>query len=337
MRILRFLAKRTLYLIPVVVGLITITFLLMNVIPSNPVRLAVGPLASDETEARVREEFGLDRPVWEQYALYFARLAKGNLGTSLFTRRPVTEDIAKRLPATVELAIVSAVFGVTVGLVLGVLSAVHKDRAIDHFSRLTAISGVSLPRFWLALLLQLILASTLLLFPIAGRIDFAIPPPDDITGFYLLDSLLTRNADAFWSSLHHIILPSIAMSIAIVAITARLTRSGMLDVLNQDYVLNARAAAGLPEHLVIYKYVLKNALIATVSQIGLAISALLGGAVLVETVFDWPGLGLYLVNAAINQDIQPIVGTTIVVGVIFVVINILTDLTYSVLDPRIAV
>ena len=337
MRILRFLIKRLLYLIPIMIGLITITFFLMNVIPSNPVRLAIGPQASMETEERVRRDFGLDRPIWVQYALYYERMLRGDLGRSLVTRRPVVDDLQRRIPASVELAIAGMIIGVAGGLVLGVLSAVHRDKLIDHASRVAAISGVSIPAFFLSLLAQLILGSALSLFPITGRISFEVDPPSAITGLYLLDSLLTGNLAAFRSAAHHLLLPAFTLSIPILALTARLTRSGMLDVLGQDYVMNARAAAGLPERIAIYKYALKNALIATVSQIGLGFGALLNGSVLVETVFDWPGLGLYTVTAAINQDIQPIVGATIVTGFMFVVINILTDLTYRILDPRIEV
>ena len=337
MRILRFLIKRLLYLIPIMIGLITITFFLMNVIPSNPVRLAIGPQASMETEERVRRDFGLDRPIWVQYALYYERMLRGDLGRSLVTRRPVVDDLQRRIPASVELAIAGMIIGVAGGLVLGVLSAVHRDKLIDHASRIAAISGVSIPAFFLSLLAQLILGSALSLFPITGRISFEVDPPSAITGLYLLDSLLTGNLDALRSAAHHLLLPAFTLSIPILALTARLTRSGMLDVLGQDYVMNARAAAGLPERIAIYKYALKNALIATVSQIGLGFGALLNGSVLVETVFDWPGLGLYTVTAAINQDIQPIVGATIVTGFMFVVINILTDLTYRILDPRIEV
>lgn len=337
MRILRFLIKRLLYLIPIMIGLITITFVLMNVIPSNPVRLAIGPQASMETEERVRRQFGLDRPIWEQYVLYYERMLRGDLGRSLVTRRPVVDDLQRRIPASVELAIVGMSIGVALGLVLGVLSAVHRDKLIDHASRVAAISGVSIPAFFLSLLAQLILGSALALFPITGRISFEVDPPSAVTGLYLLDSLLTGNLAALRSAAHHLILPAFTLSIPILALTARLTRSGMLDVLSQDYVMNARAAAGLPERIAIYKYALKNALIATVSQIGLGFGALLNGSVLVETVFDWPGLGLYTVTAAINQDIQPIVGATIVTGFMFVIINILTDLTYRILDPRIEV
>jgi peptide/nickel transport system permease protein len=337
MRILRFIARRILYLIPVLIGLVTITFLLMNVIPSDPVRLAVGPQASKETEDRVRQQFGLDRPIGEQYVNFYERLLSGNLGQSIMTRRPVSEDLSRRLPATIELASMAMLIGVVVGTTLGVISAVRRDTFIDHISRLFAISGVSVPAFFMGLLAQLVFASALSIFPITGRIGFGVEPPQTITGLYILDSILTGNGTALLSVLHHILLPALTLSIPILALTARLTRSGMLDVLGQDYVMNARAAAGLPERIVIYKYALKNALIVTVSQIGLAFGYALSGSVLVETVYDWPGIGLYTVNAAINQDIQPIVGMTLVAGITFGIINILIDLSYTILDPRIKI
>lgn len=335
-RILRFLVQRMLFLIPIGIGIVTLTFLLGNVIPSNPVRAAVGPQASEETIAKIKHEFGLDKPLPEQYLTFWERLLHGDLGKSLLTRRSVSEDLSRRVPASVELAIVSMIVGVVPGIILGVVSAVRRDRFLDYFSRFLAVVGVSSPQFWTGLVLQLIVASILALLPITGRIGSGLAPTR-ITGLYLVDSLLTGDFEAFVSSVKHIILPAVTLSLPLWAIVARLTRSGMLDVLQRDYVMNARVAAGLPEQLVVYKYTLKNALIGTTSQIGLNFGSLLSGAVIVETIFDWPGLGLYVVHGAINQDLRPIMATTLLVSVIYVVVNAFTDLVYTFLDPRIKV
>ena len=336
MRYLRFAGQRMLFLIPILIGLVSLTFALGNIIPSDPVRVAVGPKASQETVDKVRAQFGLNKPLPEQFIMYVAGLLKGDLGQSLVTRRPVVEDLKRKIPATAELALAATLIAVPVGLVLGTVAAVHRGRFADHLSRLMAVGGVSSPDFLTGLALQLIVGSALGLLPITGRgagqADLA-----HVTGLYVVDSLLTGNSAAFVSSLKHLILPATTLALPFMATVTRLTRSGMLDILNRDYILNARVAAGLPEGLVVYKYALKNALVATTSQIGLTFGWLLGGAVIVENVFDWPGLGLYVVSAALYQDLRPILGTTLVAGVLFVTVNMLTDLFYAVLDPRITV
>jgi peptide/nickel transport system permease protein len=323
-------------LIPVAIGIVTITFALGNLIPTDPIRVAVGPRASQETVEKVRAQFGLDKPLPQQYVIYWQRLLAGDMGTSVVTRRPVTEDLKRRIPATLELAVAATLMGVTSGIILGVVSAVHKGRLPDRVSRVVAIGGVSSPDFFTGMLLQLILASGLGLLPITGRIDPGIELTK-ITGLYLVDSVLTGNWVALVSAAKHILLPAATLALPFSAMVARLTRSGMLDVLNKDYILNARVAAGLPERLVVYKYAVKNALVGTTSQIALNIGWLLGGAVIVEKVFDWQGLGLFVVQAALNDDLRPIMATTLVAGVTYVIINAVADLTYTFLDPRISI
>lgn len=336
MRTLRFLARRMLFVIPIGIGIVSLTFVLVNIVPADPVRVAVGPKASQETVEKVRAQFGLDKPLPHQYFTYFARLLEGDLGQSLLTRRPVAEDLRRKIPATAELALAATLMSVPVGVTLGIVSAVRRGRLADQLSRVIAIGGVSSPDFLTGLLLQLIAGGALGLLPVTGRIAGGVELTQ-ITGLYLVDSVLTSNSAAFVSSFKHIILPAVTLAIPFMAVVARLTRSGMLGVLSRDYILNARVAAGLPERLVVYKYALKNALIATTSQIGLTFGWLLGGAVIVENVFDWPGLGLYVVSAALNQDLRPIMGTTLVAGVIYVTANTVTDLVYGFLDPRITV
>jgi peptide/nickel transport system permease protein len=316
-------------------GLVTLTFILSHVIPGDPARLAAGEQASQQTVDRVRHDFGLDRPLWEQYLRYLRGLARGDLGRSITTDRPVLEDIAKRLPASVELALVATLVAVSVGVASGVISAVKQDTKIDHTIRVFAISTVSLPRFWLALMLQLVFAGMLAVLPISGRLDSSLVPPPTITGLYLVDSLLDLNLAVFWSSVTHLLMPAVALAAYMIGVAQRLTRTSMIDVLQRDYIMNARAAAGLPSHLVYFKYALKCALVPTISQLGLNFGAVLGGSLLVETVFDWPGLGTYITRAALEQDFQPIIGGAIVTGLIFVIVNLLTDLLYAMLDPRI--
>jgi peptide/nickel transport system permease protein len=316
-------------------GLVTVSFFLVRIVPADPVRAAIGPLASQSTYEHVQHQFGYDLPLWKQYVTYLSQLIQGDLGTSLTTKRSVTADILSRWPASAELAIAAAAIAISGGIILGVVSARRRGSVVDACAQLGSVAGVSIPTFWLGLLLQLLFGSILVLLPISGRIDGDLLPPHHYTGFYIIDSILSGDWAALKSCLLHLILPAVTLAIPMLAVVARMTRAGMLEVLNQDFTQNARAAGGLPEFIVANKYALKNSLVGAVSQIGLSIGAMLGGAVLVETVFDWPGLGQYMVQAANNQDLQPIVGTTIVVGLSFVLVNIVTDIVYRWLDPRI--
>lgn len=255
----------------------------------------------------------------------------GDFGFSLRTRRNVAQDIRDFLPATVELTTVAMAFAVAVGLPLGVLAAVHKDRAMDHVSRLLALGGVALPRFWLAILLQLLFAYYLGILPTIGR---GPAPPVRITGLFLLDSLLTLDIPAFLVALKHVLLPAIALSLGSLAQITRLVRANMIEEMRRDYALAARSY-GLPERLIIFKYVLKNAFSSALTVIGLSYGFLLGNAFLVETVFAWPGLAFYGVDSLLFKDLNAVVGVTIVVGAAFAVVNLLVDIAYGYLDPRI--
>jgi peptide/nickel transport system permease protein len=334
MQLRYYLLRRVLLLIPTVIGVTILVFVLSRVIPGDPAALAAGDFASPEMVQALRDEFGLDRPLYEQYILYMGGLLEGDLGTSMFTRESVTDELLRVMPATLELMLVSLVLAIAVAIPAGVLSAVLRDRAVDHVTRVVAISSISLPRFWLAMMLQLVFALGLSLLPIAGRFASAQPPPATITGFYLIDSLLAGDLESFGIALRHLTLPAIALSLGPMATILRMTRSSMLEVLNREYVTMARAA-GLAERVVVMKYALKNALIATVTVIGIAINFMIAGALLVETVFAWPGLGSYMFRAVLQSDFQPIAGATIVVGVIIALVNLAVDLTYGLLDPRI--
>ena len=331
---LHYLAKRLFLLIFTLLGLSVVIFVVSHIAPGDPARLAAGPFATAEMVEHLKEELGLDKSLPEQYGIFLTQLLKGDLGRSIRTRRPVREDLARFFPATLELVLVSLSFAVLTGILLGVLSAVHQNRWIDHLSRLVSISGLGLPAFWLALMLQLLFVLQLDLLPGGGRIGMIVPKPTSITRLFLIDSLLTGNWVAFKSALRHIILPALSLSFPALASIIRISRADVLDTLRQDFVTTARAK-GLVEKLVIWKHVLKNSLISTVTMIGLRFGWMLGGTILVETVFDWPGVGLYAVTSATHSDFQPIMGAALLIGLSFAIANLIVDLSYSFLDPRI--
>jgi len=334
MSTLAFIGRRLLLLIPVLFGLSLLTFTISRIVPGDPVMLAAGPQASREEIRMIAEEFGLDRPLPVQYVTYIRGLFRGNWGRSLLSRRPVAEDLAIYFPATLELVIVALGLAIGLGIPLGVASAVSQGRWPDTLSRLFALTGVSLPRFFLALLLQLALAMQIGLLPIGGRFPTILAPPARITGMLILDSLLQGEWTALAVAFRHLLLPAFALSLSPLATLTRMMRAGMLDALGQDYVRTARAF-GVPERVIFFKYVLKNAVLSTVTLIGLYFGFLLSGSVLVEAVFDWPGIGLYAVNSVVTLDFMPIMGVTLVIGLVFVISNLVTDLLYGVVDPRI--
>lgn len=326
-----FLFKRILHMIPVLLGLSILIFSLSRIMPGDSIRLALGPEATEEQIDLMREEMGLNDPILIQYFHYLFGLVQGDMGQSLQTDRNVAIDILEKLPATLELVIVAMVMSILIGVPLGVISAVRKDKWEDHFTRVLALSGVALPRFWLAIMLQIVFAYVFSLLPIFGRGEVN---PTDITGFRLLDSLITLNFSAFVNSLQHIILPAVALAIATLAQIMRLTRANMLEQLNKDYIL-ASKSYGLPRRMVTYKYMLKNAFTSTLTIIGLQFASLIGNAFLVEAVFGWPGIANYGVQGVMYKDYNAIVGVTLVIGIFFAVINLIVDLLYGLLDPRI--
>lgn len=319
----------------VLFGVSLFTFTISHIIPSDPARQAAGPHATNEQVQLLRHKLGLDRPAPEQYKMYMLGLFQGDLGYSLYSRRPVLEDIKNYFPATVELALTAMLFCLLFGIPLGVLSAINKDRLFDHISRIISIVGVGLPIFWLGLLLQLLLYRWLNLLPAGGRLAPNIDPPTTITGMYILDSLLTGNWPALGSSLIYILMPSLTLAFASVAWVARITRSSMLEALGQDYIRTARSK-GLRERTVTYEHALRNALIPSVTMIGLQTGALLSGAFLVEIVFSWPGIGFYTVNAIMSMDFNAIISTTMLVAVVYTVTNLVVDILYIAIDPRIS-
>jgi len=329
-----FLIRRLSLLVFVLVGVSVVTFFISHVVPADPARLAAGPHASADQVHQLRQKLGLDRSLPEQYWMYMSGLLRGDFGYSLFSRRPVAEDLKAYFPATLELAVAAMLICLIVGIPLGVLSAVHKDRLLDHLGRVVCIGGVGIPIFWLALLFQLFFYRWLDVLPTGGRIDPGLSPPQTITGLYTFDSLITGNWPVLRSSLSYLILPAITLAFASLAWVARVTRISMLETLGQDYIRTARGK-GMPERTVVYAHALRNALIPTVTLVGLQTGALLAGAFLVEIIFSWPGIGFYTVNAIMAMDFNAIMSTTLLVAVVYTITNLVVDIVYVALDPRI--
>jgi peptide/nickel transport system permease protein len=316
----------------VMLGLSMLIFVLVRAIPGDPARMALGPESSPEQVQNLRRELALDRPLPVQYYLFIKGIFDGKMGMSLVTMRDVSKDLVQRYPATVELVFTALFLAIILGVPFGVISALHKDRFIDHVSRLFAFTGLSLPRYWIGLMLQLLISFQLGWLPFIGRITGV--PPDHITGLYLVDSLLTGNLTAFGDSLRHILLPAITLALSPMAQIVRLCRANMIEQLRKDYSIVARIN-GMPENLNIYKYMLKNALTSVLTITGLIAGWMIGNAFLVEAVFAWPGVAFYGINSVIRKDFNAVVGVTLLVGLGYSIINFIVDLLYGYLDPRI--
>jgi len=332
-----YIFRRILLLIPVLIGMTLITFSVSHLIPGDPAALSLGPHAHKDQIVAYRHELGLDRPVYVQYWIYLKDLVHGDFGRSLTTHRPVGEDLREYFPATFELTLIALLITVIMGIPLGIISAVKKDKWPDHISRVFSLTGVSVPIFWLGLLLQMVLSYRLGWLPMNGRVEaqvLAMHPLHTITGLYILDSLITGNWAVLGSCLAHILLPAITLSYASLAVVTRMVRSSMLDVMEQDYVRTARAK-GLSERLVVYKHALRNALIPAVTVIGLTFGMLLGGAFLTETIFSWPGMGRYAVGTITSLDFPAIMGVALIVALAYVTANLLVDVFYALIDARI--
>jgi peptide/nickel transport system permease protein len=330
----RILVRRLLLLVPILLGLTLLLFVISRLLPGDPVRLAAGPQASAAQVEQLRREFGLDRPVAEQYLSYLGKLVQGDWGRSVMSRRPVLEDILTFLPATLELVVAALVIAVGFGVPLGLMAAVRRNRATDYLVRFFSLLSLSTPQFFLGLMLQLSLAMALQLFPLGGRFPFVILPPPRVTGLLTVDSLIALDFPAFLVALRYLALPALALCLSPMATIIGLMRASTIGVLGQDYVRTARAY-GLPERLINFKYVLKNAFGATLTVIGLYFGWLLGGTVVVETVFDWPGIGLYATKAIVSQDFMPVIGVALVVGLLFLIANIVVDMAYRLINPKV--
>ncbi len=331
---LTYIARRLFSSIVVLIGVSILVFVIARVIPGDPARIALGPMASQESIKNLRFELYLDRPLPLQYLEFVRRLLKGDLGTSLYTRRAVTADLEQFFPATLELVLASGLLMVVFGLPLGVLAARYRNRLPDNVARVFAILGVVTPNFVWAIFLILMFAYWVAILPVAGQQSDTFLLPKKITGFLMLDSILTGQWAMFWDALRHLILPAAALAFAGLGQTARLTRANMLDSYGKPYIEMARAF-GISELEIATKYALRPALIPTLTILGLDFAAMLGGAFLVEAVFNWPGMARYAVQAILHKDLNAIVGTTLVIAVFFLLVNIVVDLIVGYVNPRI--
>ncbi|MBA3450717.1 MAG: ABC transporter permease [Chloroflexia bacterium] len=330
-----YILRRVLLIIPTLCGVSLLTFALSRIVPGDPARLAAGAQATPEMYAQIRREFGLDEPLPLQYWHYLTGLFQGDWGNSILSRRPVLDDLKVYWPATLELVLVAMVIAVVVGVPLGILAAVRADRPADQVSRIIALLGVSLPAFWLAILFQILFGLKLGWLPVSGRLDTLAEAPATLSGLYTVDSVLAGDWRMFGESVKQLILPAVTLSFPAMATIMRFTRATLLETLSLDYVRTARAK-GATERRVVTRHALRNALIPTITMIGLSFGWAMGGSVLVETVFDWPGLGLYATKSALTLDFMPIMGIALLYGLVFSVINILVDVTYGALDPRVS-
>lgn len=331
---IKFLAKWISQLLIVLLGVTLVTFLVSHVVPGDPARMLIGQRADAQTLESMRHALGLDKPVWFQYLDYLWGLVHGDMGISIRTQRPVLSELLTYFPATIELTLFAMGFAVLIGVVLGLLSAAYRDTLIDHATRVFAILGVSTPLFWLGLVVLLLFYKYLGWLPGSGRIDSFINPPTHITGLYVLDSVLSGDWVALKSSMLHLVLPSICLGYIQLATIARQVRASMIEVLELDYIKTA-VSNGIPRKRIVYRHALRNALIPTVTVIGLTFGELLGGAIITETIFAWPGMGKYVVDSISFLDFPAIMGFTILVALIYVLINMLVDLLYPILDPQI--
>lgn len=331
MKLLVLVLKRVAWFFPTVLGLMVITFTISHIIPADPVAFVAGENATQEQVEALRTQLGLDQPMHVQLARYVRDVLTGDFGVSLYTMRPISEDLASRLPASLELIIAAVLVSALVGIPLGVVSAVNRNSLLDHALRVITVSGLAIASFWLAILFQLLFAMRLGWTPLQGRVDGW--GPDEITGFFLVDSLVMGDFEMFRDVLAHMALPVLTLAFPAMATIVRFTRAGVLEAINSNYVMYEQAM-GFPRRAIIWKYVLRNSLIGTVTQIGLIFGILIANTVVVEAVFDFPGLGLYAVQSILQSDYNAIMGFTLVAGIVFIVINLLVDIAHGFIDPR---
>jgi peptide/nickel transport system permease protein len=322
-----------LQIIPVLLGVSVIVFFMVRAIPGDPAQIMLGQQASQAQVAQVRENMGLDKPIFVQYGLFLEDALRGDLGNSIVTGRPVTTELLVRLPATFELTAFAMLIAVLVGIPVGVISAVKQYSLLDKTTSVLALTGISMPIFWLAMILVVIFGVNLELLPFPGRLD-PTTAITSITGMVLVDSLLTLNFAGFWDGLLHLIMPALALATIPMAVVMRMTRSSMLEVMHEDYVRTARAKGVVPWRVIV-KHALRNAMLPTITVIGLQVGLLMGGAIITETIFSWPGIGLYAYDSISSRDYASIQGVVLYGALLFVLINLLVDILYAVLDPRV--
>jgi peptide/nickel transport system permease protein len=332
----RYILRRLLLAIPMLLGITLVLFLIYNIVQVDPLVMIVGERAADNPEivAAATARWGLDRPVWEQYLRYVTNMLRGDFGDSFLTRRPVLDDLRLFLPATIELAVSSLLFATVLGIPLGIIAGVKHRSLFDRVVWFISLLNASLPPFWTGLIFLTIFYFNLGVAPGPGRLDPRMTDPERITGFYTVDTLLQGNTEAFGSAIHHLILPTLILGGFTLALVIRVTRAAIIEEMRRDYIRTARGK-GMTERRVVIQHALRNVLIPLVTILGLAFAGLLSGAVMTETVFDWPGLGQYLVKAAVNLDYPAIQGGTLLIAVIYIVVNMSVDILYGVLDPRV--
>jgi len=345
----RYILRRLISVIPTLIGVTFVIFMFQRLIPGDPAVAMLGEHAAQENVERIREQLGLNRPLFldrealaagdlpaffdSQYIRYLGRLIRLDLGDSIHRRIPVAETLSLRFPATVELALLSLLIAITIGIPVGIASAARRNSALDGVSMIGSLIGVSMPIFWLGLMEIMLFAVILQWLPASGRLSTGIEI-ERITGLYLVDSLVTGNIPGFIDALKHIIMPAIALATIPMSIIARMTRSSMLDVLQEDYIRTA-TAKGLAERIVLFRHALKNAFLPVITIIGIQAGTLMAGAVLTETIFSWPGIGKWVYDAILGRDYPIVQGGTLLIAIIFVFFNLLVDISYALLDPRI--
>jgi len=333
--VLATIGKRFMTVIPTLIGVVIVTFLLTRVLPGDPAVYFAGPAATPQSIAEIRKTLGLDRPLPEQFARYVGDLAKGDFGNSLSTGRPVATEITSRLPASAELTLFGLIMSLMIAVPLGIVAAVKQGSWVDHTCRVVATAGVSLPVFFTGLLLVYVFYYLAGWAPApVGRLDAFATAPPQVTGFYLIDSLIAGDLETFRASLGQLLLPALTLAVFSLAPIARMTRASMLAVLSSDFVRTARAS-GLKGRTVIITYAFRNAMLPVVTTLGMVFSFLLGANVLVEKVFAWPGIGSYAVEALLQSDFAPVQGFVLTMAVLYVVLNLLIDILYGVIDPRV--
>lgn len=335
MPLYQYILRRLVLVVPLLFGISLIAFAISHAVPSDPVAANLGQKAMSDPRivAAFEAEWGLDKSVTEQYVIYVQNLLRGDLGRSIKSRRPVVEDLRAFLPATMELATVAIMIGVTVGMLLGLVSAMNRNTWIDHSSRVVSLLGVSVPVFWLALLALYLFYAELGWTSGPGRLDVGMDPPPRFTGFYTIDSLLIGDWALFQNAVSHLILPAVVLASYTTGLITRVTRSAMLEVLGEDYMRTARSK-GLSNRTMLLRHALRNALIPVVTVIGFSYGSLLAGAVLTESIFAWPGIGQYAYRASTSLDFPAIMGVSMLIALIFIATNLIVDVLYFILDPR---
>lgn len=333
MKISTYIAVKVLMAIPMVLILLSVVFFVMRILPGDPIGMMVGEKTTAEEIARIRHLLGLDRPLHEQFFSYIHKMLTGDFGKSLVTMRPIMDELMDAYPTTIELTILAALIGVVIGLPMGIVSALKKDSIVDQFCGVFTFGTYSMPVFWLALLFQIFFALQLRILPVSGRIPVTMNI-QRVTGLYTLDSLLTLNFNGFVESIRYLLLPSITLALIILPRISRIARANLLDQMSEDYVTTARAK-GVPERTIVYRHALRNAFLPIMTAISLSVSGLLGGTVLIETIFSLPGLGRLLVAGLLDRNFPLVQAVVFIYAIVVVVINTVTDILYSVLDPRV--